>query len=326
MRCHSIPICLTLLALMTAAPTLAAEATVPGQGTVDIRFLDEPIRDLDEYADHLSRSTTTGSAVSLHSLAGGSGSELAPVAERSSGASDVLLVPYFEVDRRRADGATTMLAIRNETGDDLPVRILFVSAFGATVETSREVTLAPAATKTINLRDVEDLPTGSDGIARGLVVLGAVGVRGQSGAMLSGDFFYVDPATDYATGNTLIDMSLNAPDNELCAAWSTRFFNSEAISGRSSFRFVVDLPSGASPYDPPTAIGTVYDETGRAVRSFEIRTDLSSFRLTSDDLIPDSTSFGSLSIRFAGSDGAVLTEHSGFHRLSVALRGACLDQ
>ncbi len=326
MRMNSIPICLTLLALMTATPILAVEAAVSGQGTIDIQFLDEPIPDLDAYADQLAGVTSAAGAASLRSLVGSGGTELAPVAERSSGASDVLLVPYFEVDKTNANGATTMLAVRNETNAELPVRILYVSALGGTVEVSEDVTLAPSATRTINLRDVKGLARDSDGFARGLVVLGVVGDQGDGGAMLSGDFFYIDPATDYATGNTLIDMSLDAPKNELCAGWSTRFFNSQAISGQSSFRFVVDLPSGTASYDPPTAIGTVYNEAGVAVRSFEIRTDLSSFRLTSTDLVPEDTPFGSLSIRFPSSDGAVLAEHSGFHRLSVALRGACLDQ
>ena len=217
MRFHSIPICLTLLALMTATPTLAVEAAGPGQGTVDIRILDEPIQDLDDYADQLSGVTSASGAASLRSLVGSGGTELAPVAERSAGASDVLLVPYFEVDRTSADGATTMLAMRNETDGELPVRILYVSALGGTVEVSQDVTLAPAATRTINLRDVQGLARDPDGFARGLVVLGVVGDQGDGGAMLSGDFFYIDPATDYATGNTLIDMSLDAPKNELCA-------------------------------------------------------------------------------------------------------------
>ncbi len=326
MKHRSTAIYLILLALVSATPTLAAAAETHGAGTVDVRFLDQPITDLDAYAGRISGVKSAEAMTSLRSLLGAAGTELAPIAERSGGVSDVLLVPYFEVDRHSANGSTTLLAVRNESPDPVKVRLLYVSALGGSIEANQEVTLAPAASQTINLRDVQDLPADADGIARGLVVLGAVGYTGQGGAKLSGDFFFIDPATDYSTGNTLIDMSLDTPKNELCAAWSTRFLNNPAISSRSSFRFVVDMPSGATSYDPPTAIGTVYDEAGEAVRSFEIRTDLSSFSLTTDDLVPADMPFGALSIRFPNSDGAVLTEHSGFHRLSVALRGACLDQ
>lgn len=315
----STPILSIFLALLVPAVAVAA-------GSVDVRILDRPITDLDAYATALTTTPAQVTTGSLRALMDPADHELTGVDTKANGASDVLLVPYFEVDRTSADGATTLLAVRNETDAPVPVRILYVSALGGTVQTEQTVWLAPDATQTINLRDVQGLSVDPDGVSRGLVVLGAIGTHHTGSATLSGDFFFIDPATDYSTGSTLLDMSFDSPKNELCESWSTRFFRSEQISTTSSFRFVVDIPSGSASYDSPTAVGTVYDEAGNALRSFEIRTDLNSFQLTSADLVPEGTPFGSLSIRFVGTDGAVLAEHSGFHRLSVALRGACLDQ
>jgi hypothetical protein len=85
------------------------------------------------------------------------------------------------------------------------------------------------------------------------------------------------------------------------------------------------VPGGSQEIDPPTAVGTIYDEAGRAVRSFELRTNLHTFELTSDELIPADTPFGSLSVRFAETRGALLVEHSGFETLSIAFKAACRD-
>ena len=88
---------------------------------------------------------------------------------------------------------------------------------------------------------------------------------------------------------------------------------------------VVDEPGGSSEIDTPTAVGTVYDEDGLALSSFEIRTDLNSFELSSGQIAPAGAAFGSVSMRFPATKGALLVEHSGFHRLSVAFKAACRD-
>ena len=278
---------------------------------VAIRFLDEPIEDLRSYSD---RVLSTSSATAPRNA----------IARRSAGTSDVLLLPYFETDQKDPQGVNTLFALRNETARPLPVRILYLGVLGAVENAVEEIEIAPHATRTINLRDVQGLPADEDGISRGLVILGAVGQEGGSD-MLSGDFFFIDPKTDYATGNTLLNMSYDDSGNEFCSEWGTRFFRGGSFDGSSSFRVVVDVPGGSQDFDPPTAVGTVYDEAGTPVRSFEIRTDLSSFHLSSEDLAPAGTAFGSLSLRFPDSKGVVLVEHSGFHRLSVALKGACRD-
>ncbi len=306
----------TLVAALLLAP-LGASAQ-QGAGNVDVRFLDTPVTDLDAYAARATTAVRTAPSASLAARA-------ANTVTRDGGTSDVLLLPYFEVDRSRPDGATTLFAVRNETDVDLPVRILYVAALGGKVQIEHEIVLEPTETRTVNLRDVPGLAADDDGVARGLVVLGAYGVRERGVPALSGDFFFIDPATDFATGNTLLDMSLDVSDNELCAGWSSRFFRGGSVSGSTSFRFVVDRPGGAASIDPPTAIGTIYDESGTALRSFEIRTDLHTFRLDGDELVPEGTHFGSLSVRFPDTEGALLAEHSGFHRMSIALRAACLD-
>jgi hypothetical protein len=302
-----------LLAAVLFLTTGAAGAAEPG--AVAVRFLDEPIDDLRAYSEEavsLSQRTAPASA-------------LAAVAERSASTSDVLLLPYYEVDRKNPNGATTLFAIHNETGREQPVRILYLTAVGAEEQKVQEIRLAPHASRTINVRDVRGLEVDADGKARGLVILGVIGGVGDSSDLLSGDFFFIDSATGYATGNTLLNTSLDDSGNELCAEWGTRFLRGGAFGGASRFRFVVDVPGGSQEIDPPTAVGTIYDEAGRAVRSFELRTNLYTFELTSDELIPADTPFGSLSVRFAETRGALLVEHSGFETLSIAFKAACRD-
>lgn len=307
-RSHVHCLLLTFFLALFTVGAAAAQTT----GNVAIRFLDEPIEDLRAYSENvLSTSARTAPVNAL--------------GQRSVATTDVLLLPYFESDRRDPAGVNTMFAVRNETARATSVRILYLGVLGAVENAVEEIELAPHATRTINLRDVAGLPADADGVARGMVVLGAIGRDGGS-ERLSGDFFFVDPATDYATGNTLLNMSLDDPGNEFCAEWSSRFFRGGSFSGSSTFRVVVDVPGGAQEYDAPTAIGTVYDEAGTAVRSFEIRTDMNTFQLASAEIAPNGTAFGSLSLRFPDSEGVVLVEHSGLHRLSVALKGACRDE
>lgn len=313
MQSRSLVVLLAVLSVvLLGAGAAGAQAPEQGQGALSVRFLDEPIEDLRAYSEEvLSITPRTAPADAL--------------AGRSAATTDVLLVPYYESDRRNPDGVNTLFAIHNETAGELQVRILYLGVLGAVEQQVQELPLAANATRTVNLRDVPGLPTDADGVARGLVVLGVVGNQGESSDLLSGDFFFIDPATDFATGNSLLNMSLDDSGNEFCAEWGTRFFRGGSFSGTSTFRFVVDVPGGGAEIDPPTAVGTVYGEDGVAMRSFEIRTDLHSFELSSADLAPDEAPFGSLSVRFPDTKGALLVEHSGFHRLSVAFKAACRD-
>lgn len=301
------------LSVLVATLLLSSAAVARAQQDVKIRLLDEPITDLRAYAAGVKSA-----------VAPGTGSVLA--ARSAGGTSDVLLVPYYEVDPEDPSGPDTLFAVHNETDLDLPVRILYLTRTDAQEQRVEEISLAPRATKTINLRDVPGLAVDADGIARGLVILGVVGSANDgSSDLLSGDFFYVDSRTDYATASNLANLSIDDPGNELCAEWGSRFLNGGAFSGRTEYRVVVDMPQGGADFASPTAIGTVYDESGAAVQSFEIRTDLHTFRLSAADLVPPDMHFGSLAIRFPSTEGLVLAEHSGFNRLSVALKAACRD-
>lgn len=313
MQSRSLVVLLFVLSVvLLGAGAAGAQAPDQAEGALSVRFLDEPIEDLRAYSEEVLGVTPR--TAPADALAG-----------RSAATTDVLLVPYYESDRRDPDGVNTLFAIHNETAGELQVRILYLGVLGAVEQQVQELPLAANATRTVNLRDVPGLPTDADGVARGLVVLGVLGHQGESSDLLSGDFFFLDPATDFATGNSLLNMSLDDSGNEFCAEWGTRFFRGGGFSGNSTFRFVVDVAAGGAEIDPPTAVGTVYGEDGVALRSFEIRTDLNSFELSSADLTPDDTPFGSLSVRFPDTKGALLVEHSGFHRLSVAFKAACRD-
>lgn len=303
-----------LLPALLLGQILLHTGTALAQDEVKIRVLAHPITDLRAYADSLHASAVRKAGVAA--LAG----------RAAGGTSDVLLVPYYESDRRSSSGPDTLFAVHNETAQALPVRILYLTRAAAEEQQVQEIILSPRATKTINLRDVPSLKVDPDGVARGLVILGVVGpAHHATSNLLTGDFFYLDPRTGQSLGGNLANLSLDDPGNELCTEWSTRFFNGGHLGGHTEYHAVVDLPQGSADFDTPTAVGTVYDEAGDPIQSFEIRTDLYSFALPAAELAPHGLPFGSLDIRFLDTKGLLLTEHSGLDRFSVALSAACRD-
>lgn len=296
------------LTLATGLPLCAAS-----QGTVDVRILDKPITNL---ADHAEVATRTAPSVA----------PLNQLLERTSSTTDSLLVPFFEVDRRSRHGVTTLFAVRNETSRELPVRILYLTNLDASAQAMQEVTIPGHAVHSVNLRDVEGLLPDDDGIARGLVVLGVIDGWQDDTDYLSGDFLYIDPRTGFSTGNTLVNVSVSDPQNEFCAGWGTRFFNGGDLDARTDLTFTVDIPGGTSPIDQPTAVGTVYDEQGTPIQSFELRTDLHTFNLPASALAPADLANGTISFRFLGTEGIVLLEHSEKDRVALGMKAVCRDR
>ena len=158
----------SIAVLTLCAPLLVAgPAFGQSDGTVAIRILDEPIENLRAYSDGvLAASSATAPTNAL--------------ADRSAATTDVLLLPYFESDPNDPNGVNTLFALRNETDRELPVRILYVGVLGAVEQQVQEISLPANALRTINLHDVHGLPADADGVARGLVILGAIGQEGSS--------------------------------------------------------------------------------------------------------------------------------------------------
>lgn len=296
---------------------LTVLTTLPAAGRseegVDVRILDEPITDLADHAELTSRTAVRTAPTQQ-------------LTERTSSTTDSLLVPFFEVDRRDRRGVTTLFAVRNETSRELPVRILYLTNLDASAQAVQEVRIPGHAVHTVNLRDVEGLRPDDDGIARGMVVLGVIDGWQDDSDYLSGDFMVIDPQTGFSTGNTLVNVSVSDPENEFCSGWGTRFFNGGTLGARTDLTFTVDIPGGRNALDPPTAIGTVYDEQGTPIQSFELRTDRHTFNLAASKLAPEDLRNGTISLRFLGTKGVVMLEHSQQHGVALGMKAVCRDR
>ena len=83
-------------------------------------------------------------------------------------------------------------------------------------------------------------------------------------------------------------------------------------------------PRGAADEDPPTLVGTVYDEAGEIINTFELRTDEWYFSIEATDLALGGA-FGAIEMTIASvfGGGFVTTEHSAFGKFSVGVNGIC---
>lgn len=284
---------------------------LPATAEVSITRIEGPIDDLAAYGETYAPPVAKRGVGRL--------------AARSHGTSDVLLVPFFEVDTTRSTGPTTLFAVHNETNDPVTIRVTYLSRRGLDRVSEQLHELAGHATKTINVRDIRGIVPESDGIARGLVVVGVDEAETTATDVISGDYCSVDPSQNFASGGLLINMSLADADNEFCTTWSARFMNGGAFDGGTTVTMVLDMPGGADETDPPTAVGTIYDEAGIAQGSFELRTDEHALRVPATELVPEGVAFGSMEIRFPYTRGVVLLDHSAAGRYSIGLEAACTD-
>lgn len=246
---------------------------------------------------------------------------LGPPIRAAQATTDALLLPYFEVEPDNPVGVTTLFAVRNETADPVAVRVMFLSPVGPDQQVVEELALPGHAVQSFNLRNVRGLRTDDDGIARGLVVLGVIG-GGPQRDLLTGDFFLLRAAT--ATGGPLLNLSVNDPDNELCRRWSARFLNGGTFAGETTLTVVADVAQGLDAADPPTLVATVYAENGSEVARFAVKSDSNAFQIELRELVPAELPFGSLSLDFPYTKGAVLVEHRAQGGYRVGLKGGCV--
>lgn len=234
-------------------------------------------------------------------------------------------IPRFRVDRRRS-GDTTLLAIR--TPSVFPpcdnvlcthnVGITFYDAHHTEVHAER-LNLGPHRVVTFNLRDIPNLTVDPDGFARGMVSVGAL-------LPISVDYFQVDTSQSFATGGEAFS------SHEFCESWAARFL-SFGPGQTSVLSFFVREPKGASPTNPPTVRGEIYDEAGTFVNSFVIRTDEWSFDVEVEEIVLPGTSFGVVELTIFDDyavatldpGGMVTVTHSAQDRFSIGTRAICTD-
>ena len=229
--------------------------------------------------------------------------------------SEVLLVPYFLSNKNDPSGTNTLFAVRNLTAETRSAEVEYLAVGGAQ-ETSDSLTLGPHETRTVSLRDVSGLSVDPDGFARGFVRI--LTPSGPGGAPpLAGDFFQVDVANNFATGDRLVRQV------ELCVAPSIRFVD---FGAPTRFTVYVTQPRGEDrATDPPSFTVQALDEAGLpdgAPQSFwtaEHALEIESADLTGLD-------FGTARFDFANSlGGAAYAEYRAGGRFSVGVVSQCPD-
>ncbi len=127
-----------------------------------------------------------------------------------------LLVPSYRVDTLSPSGTSTLYAVRNLTDSTVTANVEYFDVAG-TSQLTDSITLDPNETQTVNVRDVVGLAADFDGYARGYVEISTAGDPHQT-PVLGGDFFQVDVADNFATGDKLVRSS-----TDLCTESSIRF-------------------------------------------------------------------------------------------------------
>lgn len=224
------------------------------------------------------------------------------------------LLPLYEVDD---DGAlTTLFAARNSFDVPNEVTVTYFDRFGNPIK-SELADIGPLGAVTRNIRDVTGLPTEGDGVRRGFALLSA-------DSDLSGDFFRVDPASNFASGDRLVLAS-----EALCDVWDFRFLRGGAFSGGTDLVIYVETPLGQDAIDPSVHI-EIFDEAGNLLGSVGVWTDLVVNKVTADEILdaaqpPLSTTAGIFDFFFdlATDGGLVMGTYSAENKYSIGMHGTC---
>lgn len=222
--------------------------------------------------------------------------------------SEVWFIPFFSVDTTRS-ADTTLWAARNGGDSVAHARVVYYTTTGE-MQRLDAFLLDPHAVKTVNIRDVPALEVDADGMARG-----AVGIQPDEG-VLSVDYMQVDVSGNLAVGREAYIGG--------CRNWEARFLSFGP--GQGSVLTMNVEPLGASPDDPPSVLGDVYDEEGTLVNSFVIRTDEFAFQVAIEGLVEGDVSFGSVELVLAGRPGLLVVDHTAENRFSVGFSAVCADE
>ncbi|MCP4656709.1 MAG: DUF11 domain-containing protein, partial [bacterium] len=182
-----------------------------------------------------------------------------------------LVVPYFVVEGSTdLDPMTTLFAVRNADDDGVEIRYRPFDSEGQTLQApfAAPFELAGRATDTVILRLTDFF---SDGAA-GYIYIAGTAIDSDP-SVLSGDYFWYDPATNLASGNLLLDTDAASSPPGLCRAWDLGFFNGGDFDAGTDFVFFVpNTPRNPdNPKDEePLVVGRVYNPAGQFVQTKEI--------------------------------------------------------
>ena len=277
----------------------------------------------------MSRLVSTVLVLSLWVGMAGPADALGPPAiEKTDASSSRFLLPWFAVEAGNPGGLTTLFAVVNEMEVPIQVEISYHEVDRpATPQAVETVEVAANGALTRNLRDDVsrlNLVVDGDGIARGFVIVEAL-----AGAHVSADYFRVDVANAFASGDRMVNVDPGSPDNDLCQRFRTRYLAAAGFTG-TQFRFWVDAELAPTIEDElPVAFYSVYDEAGNLAFTQELRADAVAFEVDSASLTSSGPitagPFGSIIIELAQDFGYLSAAMDADGQFSVGVEASCLD-
>lgn len=223
--------------------------------------------------------------------------------------ANLLLAPYF-VDPSTGD--TTLFAFRNTSTSTVDVTVGYYGLnFFAGPQFSEVVSLAPRATRTVNIRDKTGDLDLVGGVYRGFVRIFT------DDDSLTGDYFQVDLGEDFATGDRMVTTE------DFCQEHEIRFLQGGVIDGGTELTMVLNFGSGGDPMtDPPSVTVRTYTEGGTLLSTSTVFTDFNLVVLNASQLT--SAPFGVFEIEINGG-GSVNATYSAAGKFSIGLNAACTD-
>ncbi|MEM6793518.1 MAG: hypothetical protein AAF725_06020, partial [Acidobacteriota bacterium] len=236
--------------------------------------------------------------------------------------SDRLVLPRFQFDGLPGGTLDTLFAVRNTTTSGLTVDFNVVSDFEPAFTV--EVPLAGKETRSFSVRNLFDgfFAVDEEGMARGYL---EIDVRGFSvfapTRSIQGDYFLVDPANNFASGDRLINRSVISEFIDLCRGFEVRFFNGGTFDGGTEISFWLERLSDS---DREVSF-SVFSEGGTLLRSGDLGFGRQSVSLQASLLALDAP-FGVIEFVFNdGILGYATGVFSALGRFSVGVNASCSE-
>jgi hypothetical protein len=226
-------------------------------------------------------------------------------------------LPYFVVDTSSPSGINTLFAVRNRSAGTISITYRYYpTSYAYSEAVIVTETLAPRQTRTVSIRDVPGIPVDpATGLKTGVVEIEEDSMSGY----ISGDWFLLDSANNYASGDRLISF------DSFCHSWDSRYLHGGAFSGGTTFTFF--LGSNLSGGTSPIVVGHVYDEAGNLGGTVQLYTPNQAFEVNTADLPQHIISAaGTIEWEIQNAyTGYVHTTFRAFGKYSAGLPSMCVD-
>lgn len=234
-------------------------------------------------------------------------------------AGDELLLPYYELDTNSADGVDTFFAVRNTTDVARTVFVTYYSQNQVGLPLSEMVNLGPKQVRSFNLRNVAGLQTNGLGFARGYIKIFEEGaISPYFSRNIQGDYFIVDAANNFASGDRMLNDTGFDGFNDLCEKFEVRFFNGGGFDGGTQLTIYSSVLQDGNEF-----VYSVYPEAGgAAVRTGGVTLTNRSASLPAS-FLAGTTDFGVIEIAFTNTVGHVSGIFNALGKFSVGVNALC---